>query len=120
MNNSNVIGDSTFRSSLENYTSNNTRQHDTTRVQHEYNTRQHDTTRVQHETTRHSTGTTRVKYEYKRHNTSTIRHNTSTIRNTSTTRPNTSTKEAFAAKIGLYFALFVTELYIFLISFRNS
>ena len=56
-------------SSLENYTSNNTRQHDTTRVQHnatrdntrqhkynmtqqEYNTTQHETTRVQHETTR--------------------------------------------------------------------
>ena len=73
-------------SSLEKYTSDNTRQHDTTRVQH-------DTTRG---------------------NTSTIRHNTST------TRPNRSAKEALAAKIGLYFALFVTELYIFLISFRNS
>ena len=37
-----------------------------------------------------------------------------------TTRPNRSTKEALAAIIGFYFALFVTELYIFLISFRNS
>ena len=33
----------------------------------------------------------------------------------STTRPNTSTKEAREEKIGLYLALFVTELYIFLI-----
>ena len=33
----------------------------------------------------------------------------------SKTRPNTSTKEARAAKIGLYFTLFVTKLHIFLI-----
>ena len=56
-------------SSLENYTSNNTRHHDTTQVQHEttrhntsttrdnttengYNTIQQDTTRVQHDPTR--------------------------------------------------------------------
>ena len=91
------------RSSLENCTSDNTRWH--------------DTTRLQHETTRHNTSTT---WDNTRH-TSTTRDSTSTIRhNTSTTRPNTSTKEALAAKIGLYFALFVTELYIFLISFRNS
>ena len=38
----------------------------------------------------------------------------------STTRPNTSAKEAQAAEVGLYFALFVAELYIFLISFGNS
>ena len=78
------------RSSLQNYTSNNMRQHDTTRAQH-------DTTRVHHDTTR-------VQHKY---NTSTIRHSTST------TQPNTSSKEALAAKIGLCFALFVTELYIF-------
>ena len=75
------------RSSLENYTS--------------INTTQHDAARVQHETTRNNTSTTR-------HNTSTIRHNTSK------TQLNTSTKEARTAKIGLYFTLFVTKLYIFL------
>ena len=81
-------------SSLENDTSNNTRQHDTTRVQHEYT----------------------IQY-----NTNTTRHNTSTIRyNTSRTQLNTSTEEARTAKIELYIALFVTELYFFLISFRNS
>ena len=41
--------------SLENYTRNNKRQHDTTRVQHE-------TTRVQHDTTRGNASTTRVQY----------------------------------------------------------
>ena len=75
------------QSSLENYTSNNTTQH--------------NAAQVQHETTRQNTSTTR-------HNTSTIRHNTSK------TRPNTSAKEARTAKIGLYFTLFVTKLYIFL------
>ena len=39
------------RSSLENYVSNKTRQHDRARL----NTRQHDTTRMQHETTRDNT-----------------------------------------------------------------
>ena len=62
-------------------------------AQHEYNMTQHEYDTTQHNATRH---------------------------NTSTTRPNTSTKKALAAKIGLYFALFVTELYIFLISFGNS
>ena len=102
------------RSSLENYTSNNTSQHGTTRdrtTQHEYNTSsntsQHNTTRdntAQHEATREKQKTTRVIIRY----------------NTSITRPNTSIKEARAAKIGLYFTFFVIELYIFLISFRNS
>ena len=92
------------RSSLENYTSNNTRQH-------EFNTRQHDRTQVQHDRTQ-------VQHEY---NTAQHEYNTSTMRQTtSVTRPNTSTKEALAAKIGLFFALFVTELYIFLISYKNS
>ena len=66
------------RSSLENYTSNNTTQHDTARdntsttqhntrqheynaTQHEYNTTQHETTRVQHETTQVQHDTTRVQ-----------------------------------------------------------
>ena len=54
------------QSSLENYTSNNTRQHDTTRVQHnttqhEYNTTQHDTTRVKYDTTRVQHNPTRVQ-----------------------------------------------------------
>ena len=50
------------RSSLENYTSNITNQHDTTRIQHDTapdntskNTSQHNTPRVQHEKTRHNT-----------------------------------------------------------------
>ena len=51
------------RSSLENYTSNNTTQHETTRHntrQHEYNTTQHETTQAQHETTRVQHETARV------------------------------------------------------------
>ena len=56
----------------------------------------------------------RVQHETTRRNTSTTRHNTST------TQLNTNTEEARAAKIGIYIALFVTELYFFLISFRNS
>ena len=65
-------------------------------------------------TTRDNTSTTRV-----RHDTTQVKHET--IRyNTSTTQPNTGTKEARAAKIRLYIALFVTELYFFLILFRNS
>ena len=96
-------------SDLESYTSNNTKQH--------------DTTWVQHETTRDNTSKTRVQYETTQDNTSITRDNTSAIRhNTNTKRPNTSTKEILAAKLGLYFALFhfVTELYIFLIFFRSS
>ena len=122
-------------SSLENYTSNNTRQHEynmntkwLNTIQHQYNTtqheynttqreyktRQHDTTRVQHHTTRHNRSTTR-------HNTSTTRHSTSTIQyKMNRTQLNTSTEGARTAKIEPYIALFVTELYFFLISFRNS
>ena len=37
--------------SLENYTSNNTTKHDTTRVQHDTTRMQHDSTLVQHKTT---------------------------------------------------------------------
>ena len=47
------------RSSLENYSSNNT-QHETTRVTTRHNTRQRKTTRVQHKTTQAQDGTTRV------------------------------------------------------------
>ena len=72
------------------------------------------TTQVQHDTTRDNANATRVKHETALDNTSTMR------RNTSTASPNTNTKESLAAKIGLYIALFVTKLYIFLISFRNS
>ena len=72
------------------------------------------TTQVQHDTTRDNASATRVKLETALDNTSTIQGNTST------TSPNTSTKESLAAKIGLHIALFVTKLYIFLISFRNS
>ena len=87
---SNFLQDLICWSSLKNWTTNNTRQHDTTRVEH---------------------GTTRVEHEATRDGTSTMRHNTSTA------RPNTSTKEARAAKTGLCILLFVTELYISLISF---
>ena len=90
---------SASRSSLGNYMSNNTRQQDTKRVPHE--TTQHSTSTTGHNTRQHET--TRVQHEYN-------------ATNTSTTRPNRSTKE----KIELHFALFFTELYIFLISFRNS
>ena len=96
-----------YWSSLENYTSNNTTQHDTTRVQHKTTRHSTSTTRLKHDTTRGNTNTTQGSTSTARDNTSTIRHNTST------TRPNTSTGEALAAKIGLHFALFVTELYIF-------
>ena len=40
--------------------------------------------------------------------------------NTSITQSNMSTKEAWPAKIGLYFTFFDIELYIFLISFTNG
>ena len=72
-------------------------------------------TRVQHDATR-------VKYEATRDNTSTTQDNTSTIRH-STSINNTAQHEykgSPTAKIGLYFALFVPELSIFLISFRDS
>ena len=81
-----------YGSNLENYTINNT---STTG----HNTRKHDATRVQHDITRDNTSTLQ--------------------RNTSKTRPNAGTKEARASN-GFYFAIFVTKLYIFLISFRNS
>ena len=51
------------RSSLENYTSNNTTQHEKTR----HNTRQHETTRVQHETTRVRQATIRDNTSTKQH-----------------------------------------------------
>ena len=41
----------------------------------------------------------------------TTKDNASTVQNnTSKTQPNSSTKEGWAAKIGLYFPLLVTEL----------
>ena len=89
-----------YWSSLKNYKSNSTSQHNTTRVQHDKTPAQHDTTRG---------------------NTSNTQANTRKIRyNASMTLPNASTKEARAAKIGLYFTFFVIELYIFLIFFRNG
>ena len=87
-------------SNLETCTSSNT-------TQYEYNTRQHDTTRVQHDTTRDNTvqhETTRVQYDTIR-----AKHDPTRVQ-----------RKLLAAKIGVYFLLFVTELYIFLISFRNS
>ena len=61
------------RSSLENYASNNTIQHDTTRNnttqhnrrQHETTQTQHDTTQVQQDTTRDNTSATRAQHEAK-------------------------------------------------------
>ena len=67
--------------------------------QHEFNTTQHNTTRVQHDTTQVKHEVTRVQY----------------LGTQVQLEP--STKEARAAKIGLYIALFATELYIFLIPF---
>ena len=84
-----VIVNTLCRSSLENYTKNNT------------------------STTRRNTSKTGVQHEATR---SAAQGNTSTIqRNMNTTRPNTSTKEALAGKLGPYFALFVTEICIFLL-----
>ena len=84
-----VIVNTLCRSSLENYTKNNT------------------------STTRRNTSKTRVQHEATR---SAAQDSTSTIkRNMNKTRPNTSTKEALAGKLGPYFALFVTEICIFLI-----
>ena len=56
------------RSSLENYASNNTTQHDTTRkntTQHEATRDNTNTTQVQHDTTRDNTSATRVQHEAK-------------------------------------------------------
>ena len=148
------------RSSLENYTSNNTRQQETTRQNTSttrpntsttrQNTTQWETTRAQYDTTTawkvskcgvisgpyfpafrlnlgnfylytdtpylsvFSPNTGKYGPEI------TLYFDTFHAVNTSKTRLNTSTKEAWATKIGLYFALFVTKLYIFLISLRNS
>ena len=57
---------------------------------------------TQHEITRHNTT---------QHDTTWVQNNTTRIQHKPT---EVYTKEALAAKIGLYFALFVTELYIFL------
>ena len=58
------------------------------------NKRQHDTTRVQHETTR-------IQHEF-----NTTQHEIIQVQ----CEGNTSTKDVLAAKIGLYFLLFITEL----------
>ena len=54
------------RSGLENYTSNNTTQHNATSQynmkQHKYNTTQHKATQVQHKTTQVQTDTARVQH----------------------------------------------------------
>ena len=56
-----------------------------------------------------------------RHNPSKIRHNTSMTRdNMSAIQHNTSTKQARAPKVRLYFALFATELFIFLSSLLSG
>ena len=87
-----------LRSSLENYTSNNTTQHETTRHntrQHEYNTTQYETTQVQYKTTQVQHDTTRDNTSTTRNNTSTIQGNKSTTReNKSATRDNASTKQS--------------------------
>ena len=70
------------RSSLENYTSNNTIQHECNTAQH--NTRQHDTARVQNDTTRE---------------------------NTSATRDNTSTERQTRAQHTINFVLFISSLH---------
>ena len=50
-------------------------------------------------------------------NTTRVQYDTTRVKHDST---RVQRKEAWTANIGLYFALFVTKLYIFLISFRNS
>ena len=109
------------RSSLENCTSNNTRQHEATRVQHE--TTQHNTTRVQHNATRHNTSTarhntTQCEYNTTQHEQNTRQHEYNAIqREYSTTHEYKGTS---SSKNRALIVLFVTELYFFLISFRNS
>ena len=101
---------SLLRSSLENCTSNSTRQHDTTRYntrQHEYNTTQQETTQVQHKPTPVQREITRVQHDTTRVNTK--QHEDNARQH----KYNTSTKEAEAAKIGLYFAFFFLLKYIF-------
>ena len=93
-------------------------------TQHEYNTRQHETTRVKHKTTRHNTSTTwgnttQQEYNTRQHEKTRVKLDASRD-NTRSPRRNTSTKEARVAKLEVYFALFVIELYILLISFRNN
>ena len=50
-----------FRSSLENYTSNNTRQHEYNKTQHECNTRQHEYNTRQHDLDEYNTSTKQRK-----------------------------------------------------------
>ena len=75
----------------------NMRKHKYNTTQDKQNTRQHETTQVKH------------KYNLRQHKYITTQH-----------EYNTSTKEVRVAKLGLYFSIFVTALYIFLISFRND
>ena len=86
-------------------------------IQHEYNTTQPDTTRVPHETTR-------IKNEYNttQHETTPVQHETTQVQydTTQVQRDQHEYKGSLAANIGLYFTLFATERYIFLISFRDS
>ena len=86
-------------------------------TQHEYNTRQHETTRAQREAIRHNRSTTR--YNTTQQEKTRVKLD-ATRDNTRSPRRNTSTKEARVAKLEVYFALFVIELYILLISFRNN
>ena len=68
-----------------------------------------DTTQHEYNTSITRGNTTQHEYNTRQHEYNMIQH-----------EYNTRTKEALAAKIGLYIALFVTELNFFLISFRNS
>ena len=86
-----------------------------------HNTRQYDTTRIQHDTTRANT----IQHEYNttQYDTTRVKHKTTRviIRYNSSKHGLTRVQRSSAAKIGLYFTFFVIELlYFFLISFRNS
>ena len=102
---------SLLRSSLENCTSNSTRQHDTTRYntrQHEYNTTQQETTQVQHKPTPVQREITRVQHD-------------TTRGQRETTQVQYKYKGSWGSKNrALLCIFFFTEIYIFLISFRNS
>ena len=99
-----------FGSSLKNYTSNNTRQHEYNTTQHntrqhEYNTRQLEYNTTQHNTTQHKYKTSQLEYNTTQHEYNTTQH---------------EYKGSSGSKNRALFVLFVTELYLSWISFINS
>ena len=93
-----------YRSSLENYRSNNKSQHEITR----HNTTQHDTTRVKYDTTR---VTTRAK---------TTQHECNARQQHEYNKIQREYKGSSGSKNRALLHIFVIELYIFLSFFRNG